>query len=1188
MNTFLELGFDPQLCNRICLTLAHSLWQVSLLAACAFLLVSCLRRDKPERGYSVYVGAMLLAIVALPITYWQLGSDSLVVNETLAAANETGWPTQSLEVLPPTEIVKPRADSEPVSSAPAIVSNQAVTSFGFAAFAPWLLGVYLLGVVAMLLRVGQGVWKAQRLASLAQPLSSGPLVAALERLARSWSLRVLPRLAEAQHIIVPQVVGLLRPTILIPTSALTGLTPGELEMILAHELAHVRRHDMWVNLLQRLAEAVLFFNPALWYLSRQISIYREYCCDEQTCRGADQSSPSRVQYAQALLRIVELSGQTDQRPEIAALAASGGRPSELRRRVARLFGEPLREPIRVSRSGLLALVIGLGLMAVAPLSWQNAAEPVKDEEQPVAAGEQSAKPKVEVLAIGTHDEEPQRWWNAEGENLESVPFTWSKGSTVASPDKVWRRIAIRVDVPSEDDADMTWNIIGARASAGGNLVFDGEHQPGIYRTRYFGLDENQKTIGLRVGVARGKWNTVAETSGSGSSASGLMGGKSIVFSSPMASAEGTTIIISHNFFDVAFRIVAIDKQGKTHDTAGRGGYSAGQIYQSPATFRGLKPDQIERFEFQTRDYEWTEIDDLPMEPGKLTSKNPSASEPIAQEAEKQHTDDNDKAKIASLEELIASYEAIYQRINVLYDQGLAGGEPANKWLAYYHLSIARAELATAKGEGEPAVEQYQEAVKAAGEVIKAQQTLYDVGRVTVEAVLEARKLRAKAQVLFYEAKKRNSQSEIADEIYIGDLTISKQNVWITRLNHLIDHNPTAFSVGPQMIADLSPPEAWQVVQTVWPEIDIDEVKTGLLKTFEFARHPKVLKVLDLGATDESEFVRDYAYSYLQNYALRDFKKPEHEYQSWRSENAQKTIDEVLAANCQWFVDQLRSQPPITDPMAWQEMEMMLEISGSKSSYPVKAEYLIKAGLPAVLRSWRDDAQLDDRMKRQITTFLGKLEKTLDDSLSYINVDLSGRNLEGISLLGNVDSLFMNANLSKTDLSNATLVGGAKAFYETNFSEANLKDAVLIGRAALQKANLSGANLENTLVKSGVSGLQEANFDDAVIQGARIHGSMQLATFRRARIADTRFEGIGPAMQMSNFEDAQLTTVTLIGTSFQAVSLNNTQFQECDLSTVRANDLASSKFETSTPPRYDAATKFPEGFDPADHGWQLIE
>lgn len=1056
MNTFLELGFDPELCNRICLTLAHSLWQVSLLAACAVLLVSRLRRDKPERGYAVYVGAMLLAIAALPITYWQLGSDMLVVNETLAATNETGWSAQSLEVLPPREIVKPRADSEPVSSAAAIVSNQAATSVGFAAIAPWLLGVYLLGVVVMLLRVWQGVWKAHRLASIAQPISSGPLFAALERLARSWSLRVVPKLAQAQNILVPQVVGLLRPTILIPTSALAGLTPSELEMILAHELAHVHRHDMWVNLLQRLAEAVLFFNPALWYLSRQSSIYREYCCDEQTCRGADQSSPNRVQYAQALLRIVELSGQTDQRPELAALASSGGRPSELRRRVARLFGEPLREPIRVSRSGLLAIVIGLGLMAVAPLSWQNAAEPVKDEKQSVAAGEHAAKPKVEVLAIGTHDEEPQRWWNSEGEVLEDVPFKIRDASVTGES----RQLVFRIpELPK--DADVTWSLSGCGGNANGEVVLNGEEAPFGYFSNLFAIRKGSPMVKLRVGVATGEWRVAATADGSSSQSMALSNGKSIAFAGVFTEKDqyskdkqATVAVVSHNIHGLNVRLIAVDKSGKSHRSSrSRTQYIGNDsLLQTKYSYRNVLPTDIQRFEFQTRDYEWTEIDDLPVEPGLKTTSAPS---------------------------------------------------------------------------------------------------------------------------------------EETETLAILTLT-PQQTEWIAKLRKLTDHNPTAFSVGPQMIAELSPPEAWEVVQTVWPEIEVDEVKTGLLKTFEFARHPKVLNVLDLGATDESDFVRDYAYSYLQNYALRDFKKPEHDYQLWRSENAQKTIDEVLAANCQWFVEQLRSQPPITDPMVWQEIEMMLELSGSKSSYPAKADYLIKAGLPAVLRSWRDDTKLDDQMKRQITAFLGNLEKTLDDSLPYINVDLSGRNLEGLSLVGNVESLFRDANLSKTNLSNATLVGGAKAFYETNFSEANLKDAVLIGRASLQRANFSGANLENTLLKSGASGLQEANFDDAVIQGARLHGSLQLATFRRTRIADTRFEGIGPAMQMSNFDDAQLTNTTLVGTSFQAVSLNNTEFKECDLSSVRANDLASSKFESATPPRYDAATKFPEDFDPADHGWQLIE
>ena len=115
-------------------------------------------------------------------------------------------------------------------------------------------------------------------------------------------------------------------------------------MILTHELAHVRRQDMWVNLLQRVAEALLFFNPALWYLSRRISTLREYCCDELTCRLSVQTKPEpRVRYAMALLRIAELSSTCPERRaldanELATLAASGRSPSEMRRRVGSSAG----------------------------------------------------------------------------------------------------------------------------------------------------------------------------------------------------------------------------------------------------------------------------------------------------------------------------------------------------------------------------------------------------------------------------------------------------------------------------------------------------------------------------------------------------------------------------------------------------------------------------------------------------------------------------------------------------------------------------------------------------------------------------------------------------------------------------------------------------------------------------------
>ena len=89
-----------------------------------------------------------------------------------------------------------------------------------------------------------------------------------------------PKVALCTDVVVPTVIGVLRPTILLPVSMASGVPPDHLEGILAHELAHIRRYDHIVNLVQRLIEALLFFHPAVWFLSRRIRIERERCCDD--------------------------------------------------------------------------------------------------------------------------------------------------------------------------------------------------------------------------------------------------------------------------------------------------------------------------------------------------------------------------------------------------------------------------------------------------------------------------------------------------------------------------------------------------------------------------------------------------------------------------------------------------------------------------------------------------------------------------------------------------------------------------------------------------------------------------------------------------------------------------------------------------------------------------------------------
>ena len=103
-------------------------------------------------------------------------------------------------------------------------------------------------------------------------------------------------LLESSRVAVPLVVGWLRPAILVPVAALSGLTALEMEAILAHELAHIRRHDYLVNLVQCLIETLMFHHPATWWISGVIRREREHCCDDiavLACRD-------RVVYARAL------------------------------------------------------------------------------------------------------------------------------------------------------------------------------------------------------------------------------------------------------------------------------------------------------------------------------------------------------------------------------------------------------------------------------------------------------------------------------------------------------------------------------------------------------------------------------------------------------------------------------------------------------------------------------------------------------------------------------------------------------------------------------------------------------------------------------------------------------------------------------------------------------------------------
>ena len=259
----------------------------------------------------------------------------------------------------------------------------------------WVVAVWLLGVVILSLRLcGQWLW-AQRAKSHGVRPVGNSWQGRLCDLAGRIGLRRPVRLVESAVAQVPLVIGHLRPVILLPAWRLTGLTPGQLEAILIHELAHIRRYDYFVNLVQTVIEILLFYHPAVWYVSRRIRAERENCCDDL----AVAVTGDRLAYVRALVAMEELRQAS---PPL-ALAVGG---SGLLQRIRRLVDRP--DPrVRLSRPwgvGLFLIALIVVIFSLSISIAKDTTEPASAGTQPVKLQEQSSMPasaKGPFIVTGT-------------------------------------------------------------------------------------------------------------------------------------------------------------------------------------------------------------------------------------------------------------------------------------------------------------------------------------------------------------------------------------------------------------------------------------------------------------------------------------------------------------------------------------------------------------------------------------------------------------------------------------------------------------------------------------------------------------------------------------------------------------------------------------------------------------------
>jgi beta-lactamase regulating signal transducer with metallopeptidase domain len=267
-----------------------------------------------------------------------------------------------------------RQRAEPISLLADIATPSAsaqATKIDLAAVVRWLPWVWIVGTPLTLLLVASGLYGAERMKRGAVLVLDGPIVRAYATSARLLRLSREVAIAMSDRVVSPLVIGVVRPVILLPAAAFSGWSPAQLEMILLHELAHVRRWDNLVNLMQRIVEALLFYQPAVWFVSNWARLEREHCCDAAVLACGKEPQ----QYAETLASLA-MPGIS---PQYAAAALAS---HQLVKRIRHILKVEERT-MTVSRKTLVALLasivlsVSLGVYA----QQQNAQSAGQSESQ---------------------------------------------------------------------------------------------------------------------------------------------------------------------------------------------------------------------------------------------------------------------------------------------------------------------------------------------------------------------------------------------------------------------------------------------------------------------------------------------------------------------------------------------------------------------------------------------------------------------------------------------------------------------------------------------------------------------------------------------------------------------------------------------------------------------------------------
>lgn len=375
------------------LTLVHFCWQAALIAGVAKLIDFSLPGLRPRGRYAISLGALLVMAAAAVTTFAyeqvRLGQGQHVLANDAAALGAAVMP----QGLP--------------------------QGFDVMALLPWIDGAWAAGVLFLSARMLTGLWAIHRLKKHAQPAPEA-LAARFHRAVRALGLGQVQLRIHA-GIDSPFVVGIFRSIVYLPVSAVTTLSPDQIDAVLAHELEHIRRADFAWNLIQTAMETIFFYHPAVWWLGRRLREQRELACDDAAVRSCDDP----VTYATALLRLEEQRRLT---PHLAVALNGDGSGPTLLSRVRRILGDAPQgnTPMKTRnapRPAVLAIPLALATLAALAFpaaqvaagtesSLSKACKIKTDAIMPIASSDDGIVTEEKPAAAATDaDVEPKDFWS---------------------------------------------------------------------------------------------------------------------------------------------------------------------------------------------------------------------------------------------------------------------------------------------------------------------------------------------------------------------------------------------------------------------------------------------------------------------------------------------------------------------------------------------------------------------------------------------------------------------------------------------------------------------------------------------------------------------------------------------------------------------------------------------------------